>query len=90
LKLTAKLNPISEIESSIMSQFILGMSTRLPKFFLQTRVFVEISKLGYFGPKKLENQFFFCTFGRQVGLFGEKNVELSVDTVAEFMGIKLG
>jgi len=39
LKLTVNLNPISEIESSIMSQFILGTSTHPQKIFLQTEIF---------------------------------------------------
>jgi len=48
LKLTAKLNLISEIENSVMLQFIWGTLTRHSKIFLQTQVFGRNSKLGYF------------------------------------------
>jgi len=57
LKLTIKLNPISEIEISVMSQFILETSTHPPKIFRQTRVFGEKSKLGVFGPRNSEDHF---------------------------------
>jgi len=57
LKLTTKLNPILEIESFVISQFILRTLTHFPKIFLQTQVFDEIPKFGYFLPEKIEDRF---------------------------------